>query len=139
VREWKQDLIAAVVSISVLVAVCVYLEGADAPKPAITVPCHVVSVHDGDTLTVEVRMRVNTRLLSCWSPELREPKGPAARDHLTALAAGRDGTLEIPFDRADNASDLFTFGRVLGRVWIDGKDVGEVMVADGFATREKSK
>jgi endonuclease YncB( thermonuclease family) len=139
VREWKQDLIAAVVSLSVLVAVCVYLEGADAPKPAITLPCKIVHVTDGDTLTVEVRMRVNTRLLSCWSPELREPKGPAARDHLTALAAGRDGTLEIPLDRADNLADVLTLGRVLGRVWIDGKDVGAVMVSEGLATKTKQK
>jgi endonuclease YncB( thermonuclease family) len=47
--------------------------------------------------------------------------------------------LEIPLDRADNLADVLTLGRVLGRVWIDGKDVGAVMVADGFATATKAK
>jgi endonuclease YncB( thermonuclease family) len=47
--------------------------------------------------------------------------------------------LEIPLDRADNLADVLTLGRVLGRVWIDGKDVGAVMVSEGLATKTKQK
>lgn len=132
------NLVAIVVVLAVFCGLLAAL-GANPPRPAITVPCHVVSVHDGDTATVEVKLKLNVRLLDCWAAELREPRGQAARDHLTALAAGRDGTLEIPLDRADNFSDVLTLGRVLGRVWIDGEDVGSVLVREGLATKTKVK
>jgi len=109
------------------------------PPPAVTMPATVVDVHDGDTLTVEIRLPIRVRLLNCWSPELREPGGEAARDHLRKLALGKKCLLHLPLDGARRTDDVLTFGRLLARVWIDGDsvDVSAKMVADGHATREK--
>ena len=137
-REWRKDLVAICACLAGLTCLCAFL-AADAPNPALTIPCRVVSAHDGDTVSVEIRVKANVRILDCWSPELSQPGGREAAARMQRLAVGKDGLLEIPLDRADNLADVLTLGRVLGRVWVDGRDVGAVMVAEGFATREKRK
>lgn len=137
-----RDAVHNLVAIAVVLAVFCWLLtalGADPPRPAIVVPCKVVSVTDGDTVTCEIRIRTNVRLLSTWAKELSHPGGQEAAARMHQLALGKDGTLEIPIDRADNLADVLTLGRVLGRVWIDGRDVGAVMVAEGLATKTKGK
>lgn len=97
-----------------------------APPPlGLTLPCEVVRVHDGDTANeVEVTIRCQVRYLKCWSPELSEPGG---RDAAASAkeAEGRRGRLHIPLDGADNLADLFTFGRVVGEIWLDGEALSE--------------
>lgn len=137
-RDAVYNLVAIAVVLAVFCGLCVCL-GADPPRPSIVVPCKVVSVTDGDTVTCEIRIRTNVRLLSTWAKELSQPGGQEAAERMRRLADGKDGTLEIPIDRADNLADVLSLGRVLGRVWIDGRDVGAVMVSEGLATREKRK
>jgi endonuclease YncB( thermonuclease family) len=122
-----------------LIAVLCYAAAEKQPKPSITLPCEVVSVHDGDTLTVDVKVRMNVRLLDCWAKELNEPGGTKARDRLRELAAGEDEVIEIPLAGKQSLSDVLTLDRVLGRVWVNGKDVGDVLVKERLATREKRK
>jgi endonuclease YncB( thermonuclease family) len=109
------------------------------PQAAITVPCTMVEVHDGDTLTVDVRIPVRVRLLDCWARELREPGGETARDHLRQLAAGKRGVLHVPLAGADRTDDVLSFGRLLAHVWVAGDDrsLSARMVADGFAAKTK--
>lgn len=109
------------------------------PEPSITLPCEVVAVHDGDTVTVEGTWRTNVRLLNVWAPELREPGGKKALDHVSKLVRSRKATLSIPLDGARSIGDVMTFGRVLGEIWMDDgcESVNTLMVRDGFATREK--
>lgn len=137
-RDTIHNLVAIAVVLAVFCGLCACL-GADPPRPAIVVPCQVVSTHDGDTISVEVKLRLNVRLLDSWSPELSQPGGQDAAARMHRLADGKAGTLEIPLDRVDNVADVLTFGRVLGRVWIDGRDVGAVMVSEGLATKTKGK
>lgn len=108
---------------------------AEQPQPQIVLPCEIVSVHDGDTLTATVTLKMNVRLLDCWAPELRESRGPAAKAKLVELASGKTGVLTIPLGHDIGSS--FTFGRVLGRLSIDGRDVSDQMVASGLATKKK--
>lgn len=105
------------------------------PEPQWTVPCRVVEVTDGDTLTVEVSHRITVRLLECWAPELGQERGPQARNALQQIADGREAVLQVPL--AEKQQRMFSFGRVLGRVWIDGRDVSQEMVASGYATSQK--
>lgn len=106
-------------------------------QPHIVLPCKVVHVHDGDTLAVEVTLRANVRLLDCWAPELREAGGAESRVKLTELTSGKTGMLTIPL--GNGLGDSLSFGRVLGRIEIDGKDVSEAMVASGYAKERKPK
>lgn len=129
--------LAAVLLISAALPLLVYAANATAPPAQVSLPVRVVAVHDGDTLTCEVRFECQTRLLDCWAPELSEPGGDKARKRLAALAEGRAATLQIPLENKKNVADIFTFGRVLGRVWVDGRDVGAALVDERLATKEK--
>ena len=110
-----------------------------APLLAITLPGSVTEIIDGDTLTVEVRLPIRVRLLGAWAPELREPGGTVARDRLKVLAAGRRCTVHVPLSGARRLDDVFTFGRLLAHVWVDGepRSLSQVMVGEGLATKEK--
>lgn len=114
---------------------------AAAPPLALCVPCQVVAIHDGDTAKeVVLLLKVSVRYDACWAPELSQPGG---RESATSakLAEGRKGRLFIPLDKANNLSDLFTFGRVIGSIWLDGENESESQrqVRLGHATTTKPK
>jgi endonuclease YncB( thermonuclease family) len=117
---------------------------AKAPPLGWTTQCRIVSIVDGDTIDVEVR------LLGCWSPESRttneaeKKRGLAAKEHLRAMAEGCDATLFVP--GGEHTKDLTTLGRVLGHVWLirsdgkpDAESLSEMQVTAGHATRKRGK
>lgn len=97
-------------------------------------PGTISSVHDGDGLRVladvgfSVAVTVDVRLAGINAIELAAPGGLAARDHLAGLApAGTQVALTTL------GPDKFG-GRWSGRVVrLDGVDVAQQMVADGYA------
>lgn len=114
-----------------------------APPHGISARCEIIDVHDGDTLTARVTYDVRVRLLDCWAPEVRgveKEAGLRSRGVLAAMALGKKGTLFVPTQEAQRPDDVFSFGRVLGSVWIDGEDadVSSQMVDSGFATKTKT-
>lgn len=114
---------------------------ADPPPHGWSTPCKVVNVVDGDTVDVEVRRVIRIRLLDCWADETRtrnadqKQRGLAAKEHLRAVADGRDATLFVP--GGDVLKDRLTLDRVLGRVWVGGEDLSELQVKGGFASKGK--
>lgn len=112
------------------------LGAAEPPALAISVPCEVIRARDGDSITVRVTLTTNVRLLENWSPELRDPGGIEARDRLRELTAGRKGTLTIPLDGKSRLGQIFSFGRLLAHVQMDGHDktLSALMVEEGHAT-----
>ena len=127
--------------VALLVGALVLL-GAGAPPVGWTTTCRVIDVYDGDTITVEVTKRLKVRLLDCWAPEVRgatRAEGIAARDSLRAIALEQQAVLHIPSHTEGEIWRLWTFGRVLGRVWVRGGDqsLSEQMVAAGHASRGK--
>lgn len=90
------------------------------PPLSLCLPCVVDKVHDGDTATkVTISVPVQVRYDNCWAPELKQPGGIEARDN-AKLAEGKHGRLFIPISDANNLADLFTFGRVVGEIYLDG-------------------
>jgi endonuclease YncB( thermonuclease family) len=116
-----------------------------APPRGWSLPIEVMEVYDGDTLTVELRMRARVRLLDCWAPELKDEGGPASKAKLGELCRGEGrgarGVLFVPLQRDGRLDKHFTFGRLLGHIWLDGDDadLATQMVEAGHATREKAK
>lgn len=110
-----------------------------ATDPQIALPATVVSVHDGDTMRVRFEVETSVRMLDCWSAELKDgEKGLQAKENLLKLCPdGSKVLIRIPF--SSDISKMFTFGRVLGRVYKDGKDLSEEQVKEGFATTTKKK
>lgn len=97
-----------------------------APPPlGLSLPVVVNKIHDGDTATdVEIKLHVQVRYLDCWAPELKEAGGKESAAS-AKLAEGKSGRLFIPIGDARNLSDLFTFGRVVGEIWLDGASESE--------------
>lgn len=101
-----------------------------APVPVVApvVLGHVVSVYDGDTLTLSNGDKI--RLKWANAPELKaaEPFAVESRDATRALVQDRDITLTI-----DAAAARDSYGRVLAAVSVDGKDLSLHLVELGLA------
>ena len=101
------------------------------------IPCKVKRVIDGDTVDVEIPLVVRVRLQDCWAPERQEPGGLESAQHLEEVLTRGETWLEVPINRGDVLQDLFSFGRVIGRLHCAGKDVSELQVQSGNATKKK--
>ena len=100
--------------------------GFSSPHPQITEDfrAEVVKVHDGDTITVRVDFRDFTfpiRLLDIDAPELSEG-GEEAGEWLRSKILGKEVDVLI-----DSSNRVGKYGRLLGRVFSLGLDVGEEM------------
>lgn len=86
----------------------------------------VVSVHDGDTLTILVeKQQIKVRLVEIDAPELRQPFGNRSRQSLAELCFQEQAKVElIAKDR---------YGRSVGKVNCRETDAGAAQVALGMA------
>jgi endonuclease YncB( thermonuclease family) len=108
-----------------LSALCLTLLLAIAPAQA-DIRGRVVSVHDGDTLTVLVEKRqVKVRLTDIDAPELKQPFGTRSRQSLAELCFGKDATLDV------RGQDRYK--RTLATVTCAGKDANAEQVRRGYA------
>jgi len=97
----------------------------------------VVTVHDGDTITVKVDGHTEkVRLVGIDSPELQDERqayrdaGYAARDYARSQLGGETVTLETE----PRQSDRDRYGRLLRYVILDdGTNVNEDLVRKGYA------
>ena len=111
------------------------------PPYGLCYPCSIERVIDGDTIVVRIfGYELNVRLLDCWAPEVRGVEKPDGLDSKAALigrihSASRY-SVHIPASHGSLA-EVVTLGRVLGRVFLDGEDASEFMVANGYATATK--
>lgn len=87
----------------------------------------VVGVADGDTLTLlDAQLRQHkVRLSGIDAPEKRQPFGQRAKHSLGLLVYGRPVRVE--------AGKTDRYGRVVGKVIVDGMDVNREQVRRGFA------
>ena len=86
----------------------------------------VVSVHDGDTLTVLISQeQIKVRLLDIDAPERKQAFGTRSRQSLAELCAGRDARI------GEQGKDRY--GRTLGRVNCAGLDANGEQVRCGMA------
>ena len=86
----------------------------------------VVSVADGDTVTVLVKKeQIKIRLGGIDAPESSQPFGQASKRYLAEAVAGRIVTVE--YDKKDR------YGRVIGKVLLDGNDMNLRQVQAGYA------
>lgn len=87
----------------------------------------VVGVHDGDTLTLLTaeKKQVQVRLADIDAPELGQPFGQAAKRELSTLCFNQRAKVQT------RTTDLY--GRTVGVVSCEGRDVSRVMVEHGMA------
>ena len=86
----------------------------------------VVSIHDGDTITVlQGKQQVKVRLFGIDAPELKQPYGKKSKRFLANLIAGEVVEVE------ENGNDKY--GRTIGTVYLNGDDINAQMVENGYA------
>jgi len=105
----------------------------DSPHQQITedFDARVVKVSDGDTIRVETDFRdfsFPIRFSNIMAAETNEGGGLRSRDHLKGLI--ENAMVEVIIDKKNRVGK---FGRLLGQVKHKGFDIGEQMLADGFA------
>jgi len=91
----------------------------------------VVNVHDGDTVRLEVGWRDFTfplRMSNLMAAELNEEGGIRSRNHLKDMIEGE--MVEVVINKMNRVGK---YGRLLGELRYKGFDVGEQMIAEGFA------
>lgn len=86
----------------------------------------MVGISDGDTVTVLAdRQPVKVRLTEIDTPEKAQPWGSRAKEAISGKVFGKD--VEVRAEGADR------YGRTLGRVFVDGRDVNREMNREGHA------
>jgi len=86
----------------------------------------VVSVHDGDTLTVLIdRRQVRVRLTDIDAPELGQPFGARSKQSLSDLCFGKEAALDV------RGQDRYH--RTLAQVTCAGTDANAEQVRRGYA------
>lgn len=110
-------------------------------EPGWITRCKCVRIVDGDTIDVEVTRRLRVRLLDCWAPETNTSEGVAATEHMQQLLRDEPQLVLMMPQADEQMQNDFTFGRVLGHVWVDGEQhtLNELMVEAGHATKRKTK
>ena len=92
-----------------------------------TLTGRVVGIADGDTITVldASNQQHRIRLYGIDAPEKKQPFGSRAKQNLGSLAFGKDATVEW--------TKLDRYGRIVGKVIVDGQDVGLQQLQAGLA------
>lgn len=89
-------------------------------------PAKVVSVSDGDTITVlHSGHQEKIRLYGIDSPEKAQDYGQKAKDLTGALIAGRN--IDVETKTVDR------YGRTVGLVTVDGQSLNKLIVQNGYA------
>jgi endonuclease YncB( thermonuclease family) len=97
------------------------------PVAAATLEGRVVGVSDGDTITVLDRESVQhrIRLSAIDAPEKAQPFGNHSKEHLSKWVYNR--AVFIEWNKQDR------YGRIVGKVFMDGHDAGLEQVRAGMA------
>jgi micrococcal nuclease len=93
---------------------------------ALEIPVTIQSVKDGDTLSVMYyELPLTVRMEHIDAPEKKQLRGPEAAAALRALTVGKTATLN--FETQDR------YGRYVGIIMINGKNINAEMVRLGWA------
>lgn len=107
-------------------------------EPQFTYKARVVSVYDGDTITLDIDVgfgiwmhKQKFRLYGIDTPEVRGPEradGLRVRDWLREYLEGKAITV-----RTHKARQKGKYGRWLAEIFADGENINETLVAKGMA------
>ena len=96
------------------------------PTSALALIVKVVSVHDGDTITVlSGKERTKVRLYGIDAPEKKQDYGQRSKQFLASLIAGQ--VVEVEPKGKDR------YKRTLGIIYYKGQDINAQMVLNGYA------
>ena len=96
------------------------------PSLALAFTGQVMRISDGDTLSVWTdRREIKVRIYGIDTPERNQPWGREATRALAQMVEGQ----RIRVDEVDQDR----WGRIVGRIFVEGRDIGREMVRQGHA------
>jgi endonuclease YncB( thermonuclease family) len=88
-------------------------------------------VIDGDTVEMKFELIIPIRIDKLQCPNVRTQDGKDCKYHLMGLLSNLEDEKEIVVHVHDKKplklGDSHSFSRTVGRIWVDGKDVTELM------------
>lgn len=116
----------------VVVALLAVMAATNARAAAAILEGEVVGLADGDTITVldASKAQYKVRLAGIDAPEKSQAFGNRSREHLAALIFRRHVLIE--WNKVDR------YGRIIGKVRLDGRDVCLAQVSAGLAWHYKA-
>lgn len=105
----------------------------------------ITNIHDGDTVSIQFTKEYPIRLLNCWAPEItgkEKVEGLKAKEYLQSILKPGDKVI-VQIPTTEKFQDSISLGRILGRIWKDVDNDGEldniseIMVSSGFAKTKK--
>ena len=106
-------------------------------NPAYLYEANVTAVYDGDTITVDIDLGLGIwvhseklRLHRINAPEVRgesRPQGIESRDWLREQVLGKEVIVQTIKDKKGK------YGRYLAEVWLEGQNINDSLVENGFA------
>ncbi len=91
----------------------------------------VIKVSDGDTITIldSLKKQHKVRLIGIDAPEKRQAFGKVSKTHLSTLIFGKN--VRVEYKKNDR------YGRILGKVIYNGKDINLEQIKAGLAWHYK--
>jgi micrococcal nuclease len=101
------------------------------PATATELQCKVVEINSGDTISVvNGSGPMKVRLKAIAAPEMEQPWGDVARQHLSDLVLGKTVMVRL--------TGLSVDRNIVGMVYLNKADIGQQMIRDGVAWYDQS-
>ena len=142
-RQHERGILCSILIVMVT-GITIASMGENPPPRGISTEAIIDDWYDGDTAYATIQLKVRLRTLDCWCTEVRgvqKPEGLKSKKRAQELVPpGSKVRIFIP--TTGRLQDSLTFGRPLAHLWIKQDDgsflnVGETLVSEGFATKEK--
>ena len=102
-------------------------------EPGLMIPVNFLRAVDGDTVEVEIRRKFNVRLRDIDIIEKRDPGGKEATEYVqTVMEFAKDIMIFIPTNSPEKLMDITSFERIVGDIYINGKNLKDLLKKKGF-------
>lgn len=115
------------------------------PRNGLVTSVRIVKWRDADTPIVEVKRQFPVRLcdtehnLSFNAPELSTAAGKKAKKFVEELVGDKEVTLFIPSKDGMLLTDINSFDRIVGEIWIDDQKLTDILDNNGYGEYKKYK
>ena len=116
------------------------------PKNGLTTTARIVKWRDADTPIVEIKRQFAVRLTDVEklpkyfnAPEKGTPEGENAIAFIEDYVDNEEITLFIPSNNPLNLTDIASFDRIVGEIWVGDKKLTDVLMEAGYGEFKKYK
>lgn len=112
------------------------------PQEGITTEVQILRVVDGDTMEVQIVRTFHVRLthpaaksnLIFDTPEKNTAFGRLVMNYVKDLVNNFKGTarLFIPAGKSIDLTDVLSFRRILGEIWLDNERLSDILIEKGY-------